>query len=446
MSRSVVQSQPGTCGEVDADRLLRRVRELGLIGHDPSTGGVTRPAFGAADREGRDYLIAEARAAGLRPRVDAAGNIIIRSSADTTGRPVVMIGSHIDTVVNGGRLDGAYGVLAALEVLQVCAESDVRGPRDLVAVAFANEEGALFPHPFFGSMVLAGRHADLPATLADHDGNPLREYLIRVGGDPAGLQGAGWPAGSVAAYLELHIEQGPVLERGGHRIGVVEAITGRCVLTVEIRGRAAHAGTTPMDARRDAVTAACRVVLAVEALSRDRRACRVSTVGRLDVHPNSPNTIAGAVRLTADLRDTDAARLRDAEAACRAELAAIARQTGTEATVVARVRSEPVATSAELRAAISGSAADLGLDHVPLPSGAGHDAQIIAGIAPIGMIFVPSRDGVSHCPEEDTDPADLVAGARVLLRTAVRVAGSHQPDSAGATGKSGAGRRTGAFD
>ncbi|TCO54024.1 M20 family metallo-hydrolase [Actinocrispum wychmicini] len=426
MSRSVARRVLPWPLEINSDRLLRRIRELGLIGRNSATGGITRTGFSATDREGRDYLINEARVAGLVSRVDAAGNILIGMADGQGQRPTLVMGSHIDTVVNGGRLDGAYGVLAALEVLQVCAESDFHGSCELMAVAFANEEGALFPQPFFGSMVVSGRLADLPAEPQDHHGHSLREPLKQVGGDLATLDGAVWPAGSVAAYLELHIEQGPVLEHGGHQIGVVDAITGRCILTVEIHGTAAHAGTTPMDARHDAVTAACRVVLAVESLSRDRQVCRVSTVGRIDVHPNSPNTIAGVVRLTADLRDTDSKRLSEAETAIRDTMASLAEQTGTEITVVSRVRSAPVSTSAELRTSIRQSAAELGFDHITLPSGAGHDAQMVAGVAPIAMIFVPSRAGVSHCPEEETDADHLMAGAQVLLRTAIHIAELHE--------------------
>jgi N-carbamoyl-L-amino-acid hydrolase len=204
-------------------------------------------------------------------------------------------------------------------------------------------------------------------------------------------------------------------------------ITGRAVLTVEVRGVAGHAGTTPMDGRRDAVAAAARVALAAESISREQGICRVTTVGQLDVHPNSPNTIADCVRLTADLRDTDAARMQHAEDAFRDALRQIAEQTGTAIDVVARTRSRPVPAAAALRTAIEASAQELGLPHQVLPSGAGHDAQVVADIAPIGMIFVPSIGGLSHVPEEDTKPEDLAAGAQVLLRTALRIAGTRAP-------------------
>ncbi|GGX80181.1 Zn-dependent hydrolase [Streptomyces minutiscleroticus] len=429
MSHTVVERASSLALDIDAERLLRRIEELGRIGADPATGGITRTGFSAADREARAYLMDEARAAGLFPAVDAAGNIVVRrrhTGQHTADRQVLMMGSHLDTVVDGGRLDGAYGVLAALEVLQTLVESGVGLRHEPVAVAFANEEGALFPQPFWGSMAAAGRITDLPEEPCDHQGRPLRNALRLAGGDLDALGSACWPEQSVAAYLELHVEQGPVLERSGSRIGVVEAITGRIVLTLEIQGAAGHSGTTPMDARCDALGAAARVVLAAEHIARQRKLCRVATVGRLDPYPNTPNTIAGAVRMTVDLRDTDVWRAGDAEETLRAMLHDIAEATGTRIEVVAETRSDPVFTDPRLRETIVRSADELGLPHEKLPSGAGHDAQFMAGITPIGMIFVPSIGGVSHVPQENTAPEDLAAGARVLLRTALRTAGPQE--------------------
>ncbi|MFD4542106.1 Zn-dependent hydrolase [Streptomyces bauhiniae] len=412
---------------VDAERLLRRVEELGRIGRDPVTGGITREGFSRADREARAYVLQESRVAGLATSVDAAGNLMVRARQPGTApaRPAVLMGSHLDTVVNGGRLDGAYGVLAALEVVQACAESGVESAFEPVAAAFSNEEGALFPQPFFGSSVLAGRLDGLPREPLDHDGHPLRGPLALAGGDLDALGSAVWPAESLAAYLELHVEQGPVLEQAGNRIGVVDGITGRTVLTVEISGSAGHCGTAPMPGRRDALAAAARATLAVEHLATTGQLCRVATVGRLDIHPNSPNTIADTVRLTADLRDTDAARMRQAETALGRELEDLARQTGTRIEIVARTHSAPVATSAHLRGLIEESCRETGASYQSLPSGAGHDAQVVADLTPTAMIFVPSVGGVSHVPHEDTHPADLVLGAEILLRTALKTARPH---------------------
>ncbi|MFI6644568.1 M20 family metallo-hydrolase [Streptomyces sp. NPDC050504] len=407
--------------DIDGERLLGRIEAFGKIGYS-GDGGVTRAGFDDADIEARLHLVREAQQAGLVARVDAGGNVLIRRPPGLAARggKALLIGSHLDTVVNGGRLDGAYGVLAGLEVLQVLTESRARLPYEPVVIAFANEEGALFPQPFWGSMVLAGRLAGLPDDPRDVEGRSLRGPLARLGGNLDALEEAVWSSDDVAAYLELHIEQGPVLEQGGQRIGVVEAITGRTVLTADVHGASGHAGTTPMEHRRDALTAAARMITSVERTATDDL-CRVATVGRLEAFPNSPNTIAGAVRLTIDLRDTDAQRLERAEAAVRDDLAALAELTGTRLEFTAATKSAPVATDPALRAAIAESADELGLSRRELPSGAGHDAQVVADIAPIGMIFVPSIEGLSHRPDEDTSPADLVAGARVLLRTALRV-------------------------
>lgn len=229
-------------------------------------------------------------------------------------------------------------------------------------------------------------------------------------------------AGTVAAYLELHVEQGPVLERCGKRIGIVDGITGRTVLTFQVTGACGHAGTTPMAGRRDALAAAARVILAVESIAKEQRLCRTSTVGWAAAQPNSPNTIAGTVRLIADLRDTVPERLAQAEAQLHSQLGELAQTEGVEIRVVGESRSAPADTDPALRAAIADSARQLGLSCQLMPSGAGHDAQILATVAPVGMIFVPSIGGVSHVPEEDTAPEDLISGAEVLLRTALRVA------------------------
>jgi len=426
---------PRIAPEIDASRLLRRLDEIAEIGRD-ANGGITRPGFSVADIAARAYLLEEARTAHVSSRVDAAGNILIQSareSAEPSSDRTLIIGSHLDTVVNAGRLDGTYGVLAALEVIQTLAEADLETELAVVAAAFANEEGALFPQPFWGSKALAGCLPELPADPRDHDGAALRDALALAGGDLAALPSAVWPAGSVAAYLELHVEQGPVLERGGKQIGIVDGITGRTVLTFQVTGASGHAGTTPMAGRRDALAAAARVILAVEGIASEQQLCRTSTVGWAAAQPNSPNTIAGTVRLIADLRDTAPERLAAAEAQLHRQLGEVARATGVEIRVVAESRSAPADTDLALRAAIADSTRQLGLACQLMPSGAGHDAQILATIAPVGMIFVPSIGGVSHVPEEDTAPGDLISGAQVLLRTAVRVARAVERETAPAS-------------
>jgi N-carbamoyl-L-amino-acid hydrolase len=402
---------------IDGARLLQLLDELAAIGAD-ERGGVTRPGLGPAEYAARQYLAAYATRAGLVPHLDEAGNLIVRRPGARPDVPVLLMGSHIDTVLNGGRLDGAYGVVAAIEVLRTLNDNDRPGRYEPAAVAFANEEGAQYPCPFFGSMALAGRPA-VPVDEASRQ--QIRGALRQVGGDLDAIANAGWRPGSIGAYLELHIEQGPVLERYGLRIGVVQTITGRVIFDINVRGRQAHAGTTPMAMRRDALAASARLVLAIEDLAHRRGQFAVGTVGALTVQPGVTNVIPGVVRMSAEIRDTDAARLADGEAAVLAEVARVAAETRVAIDVHPSMRVAPVHTAPELRDAIIASAAELALPYRLMPSGAGHDAQIVAEVTPIGMIFVPSRDGISHAPDEHSAPADLIAGAAVLLRTARRL-------------------------
>lgn len=415
-------TQTGTAASralrVDGARLLRRIDDLGRIGADP-LGGVTRPAFSAEDRQAQSYVRAEASEAGLRSEVDPAGNVIIRRAHDTGPGPVVLMGSHLDTVINGGRLDGAYGVLAALEVMQTVVEAGIELVHAPVAVAFANEEGALFPQPFWGSMALTGQFRRLPDDPRDRHGNSLAGPLRQAGGDLAQVPRAAWPLRSVRAYLELHIEQGPVLEELNLPIGVVTDIVGRVVYDIHVRGRAGHAGTTPMGRRRDAAVAMSHVVIAAERTATTAARCRVATAGCVTVSPGATNVIPSEALISVEFRDESAARLADAASSFVAELRTVSELTGCEIRAEETLRTVPVPTDPGLQDLIAACADDLGHKQTRLPSGAGHDAQIVAAVAPTGMIFVPSLKGLSHTPEEDTAAADLVAGADVLLQAAL---------------------------
>jgi beta-ureidopropionase / N-carbamoyl-L-amino-acid hydrolase len=394
---------------VNAARLLRMIDELAQIGADAS-GGVSRLGFTPEEDAARAYLADVAREAGFNARVDEAGNLIVRMSAKPTRRPALLIGSHIDSVARGGRLDGAYGVVAGLEALMTLAEHSVGDCCEPVLAAFANEEGALFPCPFWGSLAMAGRTPEMS--------DCFREALARAGGDPRHVQRAAWPADDVAAYLELHIEQGPVLERMQTPIGVVDGIVGRTIFEIGVQGKQNHAGTTPMDARTDALVVASRLVLAIDALSRRYGLCSVSTTGRLDIEPGMVNVVPGKVTLSAEIRDARPENLARAEAAVLAALRDAEASSGARVEVTVTMRAEPVPTDPALRAVIAAAADSLGLPHLTLPSGAGHDAQIIASLAPVGMIFVPSQDGISHSPAESTTAEDLINGANVLTAAA----------------------------
>jgi N-carbamoyl-L-amino-acid hydrolase len=401
---------------IDGARMVGCLAELGKIGADPA-GGVTRLGLSAEENAARAYLWDKCVSAGLVAETDPAGNLLVRRPGTRLrDAPVLLVGSHVDTVVQGGRLDGAYGVVAAIEVLRVLHEHDVELPVEMVVVAFANEEGALIQTPFWGSRALCGELAD-GLDAKDRSGRPVGSYLVAAGGSPDHLADAAWPAGSIAAYLELHIEQGPSLERLGVPIGVVDGIVGRTIIDIDVIGEAQHAGTTPMPDRRDAMVAAAHIVLAVQRIAATEAGCATATAGYLEALPNVTNTIAGHVRLTAEMRDVDPARIARAETLLRDECARVSAASGCIVEPRVTMRSSPVSTAAPLRAAISDAAKTLGLPHLTMPSGAGHDAQIVAGLAPIGMIFVPSRRGISHAPGEDTHPDDLVHGANVLLHS-----------------------------
>jgi len=403
---------------VNAARMLAVLDALNEYGVDPD-GGHSRLGLSPSEDSARRLLTEVAATAGLGSTVDQAGNLFLHRGMSLPREPVLLMGSHVDTVLRGGRFDGAYGVVAALEVLRILTEHDIPTRYEPIVAAFSNEEGALFP-PFWGSMAVAGKLAD-PAAAMDRDGNSIRFPLARAGGDLDNIDKAEWPPGSVGAYLELHIEQGPVLESADIPIGIVSGIVGRTILEINVHGHQNHAGTTPMEQRRDALAAAAQIVLELEKAATERKLCVVGTVGDLKVSPGQTNVVPGLVELTAEFRDLDAARLDRLESLLRAEFAKIASERGVVIDVQTTMRSAPVRTASALQRAIGAAAEDLSLRYRFLPSGAGHDAQIVAGLAPVGMIFVPSRAGISHAPEEHTAPMHLVAGANVLLHAARRV-------------------------
>ncbi|MFT3855322.1 MAG: Zn-dependent hydrolase [Ilumatobacteraceae bacterium] len=394
---------------IDGERLLRRIAELGAIGRTDGVG-ITRLAYSAEDVAARALVGGWMADAGLAVTVDAAGNLVGRSAG---GGRQILLGSHIDTVRDAGALDGCYGVLSAIEVADA-----LRDEGAVSVVAFANEEGASGLAPFTGSSTLAGRPVIVTAELTS--------ALAATGGDAGSLAAAAWPAEEIGTYLELHIEQGPVLISAGRRIGAVTAVTGQRNLDVHVTGAANHAGTTPMDLRHDALAAAADVVLAVESLGRDGHV-RVATVGRLHVEPGSRNVVPGHVGLSVDVRDVDEVVLGAAVARLAERLTDIAAARAVTITVEEVAATPPVACAEPLVAIVEQAAAAAGAEAVRLPSGAGHDAQIIGLVAPMAMIFVPSTGGVSHSPLEHTEPADLVLGAEVLLGAARQVLAAEPP-------------------
>ena len=400
---------------VDGDRLLGRLATLAEIGAIPDTMGCSRLAFTDADRDGRDLVVTWMRDLGLEVTVDAIGNTIgtwIPEGVDA-GLAPVMTGSHIDTVATGGRYDGNLGVLAGLEVIETMMGSGLRPPRPLAVAFFSNEEGSRFQPDMMGSLVhVGGMGLEEALAVRSADGAVVGDELDRIG-----YRGpAPCPGRPPHRFVELHIEQGPVLEREGIGIGVVTSVQGISWTEVTIEGQSNHAGTTPMALRHDAGYAAARVATSVRELATEFGPPQVATVGAIELHPNLVNVVAARAVLTVDLRNTDDERLTEAEKRLSAELDAVAEAEGVVVSTRTLARFEPVQFDSDVVDLVERTAGDLGLSTMRLPSGAGHDAQMLARVCPSAMIFTPSRDGISHNPAEYTDPDDLVAGADVLAR------------------------------
>lgn len=398
---------------IDASRLIGRLKELGAVGRDEA-GRHCRIAATDADRAGRDLFRNWLRHAGLNVEVDRIGNIYgIWEPNGATGAPLMM-GSHIDTVIDAGIYDGCYGVLSGLAVIEAIKAAGLRLKRPIAVAAFTNEEGVRYAPDMMGSLVAAGG-LDTEQALAaiGTDGTTLGAELARIG--YAGKREPGFL--KPHAYLELHIEQGPVLEAESIPLGAVENLQGISWQKVTINGTANHAGTTPMTMRLDAGVAAARAVAFLDALARNTSGT-VATVGTLRFEPNAINVIPSSAIFTVDLRNPDEARLKTQEKALETFLAGLVTERYTVETE-RLARFEPVTFDPAIVAAIEASASRRQVRCRRMTSGAGHDAQMMARVAPSAMIFVPSRGGISHNPAEFTAEADLIAGANVLLDVAV---------------------------
>lgn len=404
-----------------ADALITRFAQLS----EPNSGpGVTRLAYTPLERTAHEVFAEHMRGLGLEVWTDAAGNTIAERPGTVPGLPALGTGSHLDSVPLAGAFDGIAGVVAAMEVARRLVEDDIPHRHPIRFVAFAAEEGARFGQACTGSRIVAGlTTAADTGRIADANGITLAEAMHRVGIDPARIDDARWSAADWAAFVELHIEQGSVLESLGVPIGVVDLISGSTRMRIDLRGRAAHTGGTPMHLRRDALAAAAEIVLAAEQLAGDDRhhGTRV-TVGRLDVAPGSITTIPGECGLHVDVRDVDSARQRASaeELLTRARVITAARGIGMDVTLLADA--SPVLLSRKVRSAIVDAATALGLPIRVMPSGASHDSQMINTVCPVGMVFVPSLNGgVSHSPDELTTPGDLATGIGVLRDALLRL-------------------------
>jgi N-carbamoyl-L-amino-acid hydrolase len=390
--------------------LLDTLDELARIGAIEG-GGCARLALTDEDKAARDLVVGWMTALGLEVRIDAIGNAIGLRAGRENLAPV-MIGSHIDTVRTGGRYDGNYGVLAGLEVVRALNAANVTTRRPIAVAFFTNEEGARFQPDMMGSLVYAGGIGLNEAyAAADKDGIAVGEELRRIGYLGSAKPGALKPH----AFLELHIEQGPILDEEKVRIGVVESVQGISWTEYTVTGVSNHAGTTPMRLRRDAGYLAASVNLFARKLAWEMGGHQVATVGALSLRPNLINVVPNRAIFAVDLRNTDEAKLKEAEAGVAAHIAEVAAAERVEVEAKVLARFEPVIFDAALVDRVEHHAKALSLSTRRMPSGAGHDAQMMQRICPTAMIFVPSVAGLSHNVKEHTEAADLVAGAEVLL-------------------------------
>jgi N-carbamoyl-L-amino-acid hydrolase len=410
---------------IDGTRLWQRLEALGEIGavHGPNgERGCARLALTDVDREGRDLVVSWMRDLGMQVSIDAIGNVVATSAGRDPAAAPVMVGSHIDTVRTGGRFDGNLGVLAGLEIVETLAQSGVTTGRPIQVAFFTDEEGSRFAPDMLGSLVYVGGLAveeALDATAAD-DGARLGDELTRIGyAGSTPVPAASFPH----AYAELHIEQGPVLEDEQITIGVVTGVQGISWTEVTVTGQSAHAGTTPMHKRHDPLAVAARAIHEVRLIAGSRGAPQVATVGRLDVVPNLVNVVPSNVVFSIDLRNTDEAVLQQAEVEVFEACRTFAGDEGCEISMRTLARFEPVEFDPSMIDLVEATAQRLGFSTRRMPSGAGHDAQMLARVCPTSMIFVPSVNGLSHNIAEYTTPADIEAGANVLLQVVLDRAG-----------------------
>ncbi len=398
------------------DRLEQRIKALSEYGANLE-GGVSRVAFSDADIGGRAFIMDLMREVGLSVRVDTAGNIIGRREGSAEGLPVIMFGSHIDSVPGGGNYDGDVGVIGAIEAIQLLNENGLSTRHPLEVVSFTDEEGGLT-----GSRAMVGQLSERTLEVMSHSGMTIREGIREVGGDPNRLDLAERKPGELLAFIELHIEQGAILHQERINIGVVEGIVGIRWWDVTIEGFANHAGTTPMDKRWDAMVSAAELILAINHVAISMPGRQVATVGRIRAEPGAPNVIPGEVVLSLEIRDLDAWKMQQVFERIQAEAERIAdaRFTPIRFSEI-DVASPPAPTDPQMRRIIANSADELGMSFKLMPSGAGHDAQDMTHIAPTGMIFVPSVNGVSHSPKEFTTAQDMANGVSVLLRTVLAI-------------------------
>ena len=406
---------PQAALRANGKRIMDHILALAEFGKNPQ-GGVSRVAYSEADKQGREYVLGLMRAAKLDVTIDAAGNLIGRRAGSATGLAPLLIGSHVDSVPEGGNYDGVVGSIGAIEVAHTLAENNVTTRHPLEVVIFQNEEGGLI-----GSRAMDGELTEKELDLVSRSGKTIRDGIKFIGGDPSKLAEVRRKKGDIAGYLELHIEQGGTLDAEKINIGIVEGIVGINWWDVTIEGFANHAGTTAMNNRQDALLAAAKFIEAVNRIVTSVPGRQVGTVGRINALPGAPNVIPGKVVLSLELRDLDAAKINMLFEKIQAEAQKIAADNKTKFDFKEINVNIPAPTDPKIRSLISEAARELGLTTKSLPSGAGHDAQDMARLGPVGMIFVPSIAGISHSPREFSRPEDIANGANVLLHTLLKL-------------------------
>lgn len=409
---------------VEASTIQSHLEALSVFGR-PVGGrfqeGVSRIGYSDADIAGRKFVMDLMRNAGASVRIDAAGNIFASRRGSQPSLPPVLFGSHIDSVPAGGNFDGNLGSLASVQILRLLNDLRIETRRPLTAVVWACEEASFAGAMLNGSRIAAGKTRPDELNQVSR-GITKAEAIQRIGGDPSRVESARIVAGTYHAYVELHIEQGGTLARDGVPIGVVDGIVSVDDYDVVITGVANHAGTTPMLDRQDALIAASSLTLAVRETVASEAGAQVGTVGHLEVMPNAVNVIPGEVRMSIEFRDLSSAKLDRLGEKIRARAVAIASETRTEIRITRALHSESAVAASEVQRVIESAASKLHLDSRRLPSGAGHDAQMMATLMPMGMIFVPSVGGISHSPKELTSWPDCANGANVLLEAVLDLA------------------------
>ena len=398
---------------VDGERLNETMEHMHTFGEN-AEGGSDRVAYSDHNRIAYDYLFSLMLQSGLMPRIDVAGNLVGRMEGNIDGLAPIVTGSHIDTVPNGGHYDGIVGVMSAIEVARTLHEAGLKLDHPLEVIVWSNEEGGKTGSRSYAGAV-APREMDLPSLGERTLGDGIRH----LGGHPDRLSENQRAPGDIAGYVELHVEQGAILDREGIAIGVVEGIVGIKRWYITVSGFANHAGTTPMDQRQDALYATALMIARVREIITGEDGRQVGTVGKVEVSPGAPNVIPGEVMFSLEIRDLSMDKVTRLFSEIRDAAMKIAAANDVTVSFDQYYESPEAPTDEGIQDLVRASAESLGLSSLDMPSGAGHDAQSMKGIAPLGMIFVPSKDGVSHAPSEYTSPEQITNGANVLLQTVI---------------------------